>query len=54
MILNTQSQPSGEAEWIHLGPDLAALAHDQEFGKFNTFRTYYRLSVLSPSIPNHY
>ena len=37
LIATTQSQLSGDSDWIFLGPDLAAVAHDQEYGWFQNF-----------------
>ena len=50
LITNTGSQASQETEWIHLGPDLAALAHDQEYGKFNTLRKSEHRRPSGPSL----
>lgn len=36
-ICHTDSQLSNEAQWISMGPDLAAVAHDQEYGWFQNF-----------------
>ncbi|KAL8816851.1 MAG: hypothetical protein Q9191_008253 [Dirinaria sp. TL-2023a] len=36
-ICHTDSQLSSEAQWISMGPDLAAVAHDQEYGWFQNF-----------------
>ncbi len=37
MIATTDSQLSGDSDWIHLGSDLAAVALDQEYGWFQNF-----------------
>jgi len=37
VIATTDSQLSGDSDWIHLGHDLAAVAHDQEYGWFQNF-----------------
>ena len=37
LITTTSSQLSSDSDWIFLGPDLAAVAHDQEYGWFQNF-----------------
>jgi len=37
VIATTDSQLSGDSDWIHLGHDLAAVAYDQEYGWFQNF-----------------
>lgn len=37
MIATTDSQLSGDSDWIHIGHDLAAVALDQEYGWFQNF-----------------
>lgn len=37
LIASTESQLSGDSDWIHLGHDLAAVGHDQEYGAFENF-----------------
>ena len=37
LISNTQSLVSDESDWVHCGPDLAALGRTPEHGWLNTF-----------------